>query len=64
MTELTPRQFIDAVTRSLSETWQRMAAKYKGETPGQPPPPAAAPKRPATGAGRRSQKASRGRKGP
>ena len=63
MTELTPRQFIDAVTRSLSETWQRMSAKYKNEALDQRAPPAEAPKRPATGEGRRSQKASRGRKG-
>jgi len=29
MTDLTPRQLVDAITRSLNETWQRMAAKYK-----------------------------------
>jgi hypothetical protein len=30
MTDLTPRQFVDAVTRSLKETGKRMAAKYRG----------------------------------
>lgn len=30
MTDLTPRQLVDAITRSLTETWQRMAAKYCG----------------------------------
>jgi hypothetical protein len=63
MTELTPRQFIDAVTRSLSETWQRMSEKYKNEALDQRTPSAEAPNRPATGAGGRNQKASRGRKG-
>ena len=64
MTNLTPRQFIDAVTRSLRETGQRMSEKYKSEALDQPAPSAEAPERPATGAGRRNQKASRGRKGP
>ena len=59
MTDLTPRQFIDAVTRSLNETWQRMAAKYKDEMPDQPRPPAQAPKWRAAEPGRDSEAASR-----
>lgn len=38
MTDLTPRQLVDAITRSLTETWQRMAAKYRGAAAGQPAP--------------------------
>jgi hypothetical protein len=30
MTDLTPRQLVDAITRSLKETGKRMAAKYRG----------------------------------
>jgi hypothetical protein len=54
MTDLTPRELVDAITLSLSETWQRMAAKYKGVAADQP-----APERPCvhelekTGGGRR-----------
>ena len=52
MTDLTPEQFVDAVTRSLKETWQRMAAKYKQTPLDQAALPRRAPKRQETGAKR------------
>jgi hypothetical protein len=60
MTDLTPRQLVDAVTRSLNETWQRMAAKYKNAD--QPVTNAQERKRLGTEAGRRKRSASRVRK--
>jgi hypothetical protein len=45
MTDLTPRQLVDTITRSLKETRKRMAAKYRGAA-AEPP---AADKRPARG---------------
>ncbi|HTO60240.1 MAG TPA: hypothetical protein VMM15_03185 [Bradyrhizobium sp.] len=33
MTDLTPRQLIDTIVRSLDETGKRMAAKYKRPAP-------------------------------
>ena len=36
MTELTPRQLVDAITRSLKETGKRMAAKYRGAAADRP----------------------------
>jgi len=36
MTDLTPRELIDAITRSLNENWDRMAAKYRSATAKRP----------------------------
>jgi hypothetical protein len=36
MTDLTPRQLVDAITRSLKETGKRMAAKYRRAPADQP----------------------------
>jgi hypothetical protein len=38
MRELTTRQLIETILRSLNENWDRMAAKYKGVAPDQPAP--------------------------
>ncbi len=38
MTDLTTRQLIDTIVRSLNETGKRMAAKYKGAAAEQPAP--------------------------
>ena len=62
MTNLTPRQFIDAVTRSLRETGQLMAAKYKDEGP--QAPSSEAPKEQETGLERRGRAVSSARTEP
>jgi hypothetical protein len=36
--DLTPRQLVDAITRSLKETEKRMAAKYRGVAADRPVP--------------------------
>ena len=38
MRDLTTRQLIETILRSLNENWDRMAAKYKGVAPDQPAP--------------------------
>jgi|KBSSwiStaDraftv2_1062776.scaffolds.fasta_scaffold694597_1 hypothetical protein len=64
MTNLTPRQFIDAVTRSLRETGQQMAAKYKDEAHHPQAPSSEAPKEQETGLERRGQTPSSARREP
>jgi len=52
MTELTERQLVDAITRSLKETGRRMARKYEGAKPDKPAAGAARKRTDAAGARR------------
>lgn len=38
MSDMTTRELLDTILRSLNENWDRMAAKYKGVAPDQPAP--------------------------
>jgi hypothetical protein len=53
MTDFTPRELVDTITRSLRETWQRMAVKYKGVGADQPAPEPQKRELERIGAGRR-----------
>ncbi len=59
MTDLTTRQLIETILRSLNENWDRMAAKYKGVAADQPAPELRAPAREEIGAGPREGTSSR-----
>lgn len=51
MAELTTRQLIDTIVRSLNENWDRLAKKYRGVAPDQPAPEPRRREPPARGFG-------------
>lgn len=51
MADLTTRQLIDTIVRSLNENWDRQAEKYRGAAPNRPAPEPRRRDRPASGFG-------------
>lgn len=49
MADLTTRQLIDTIVRSLNENWDRQAEKYRGTAPNRPAPEPRRRDRPASG---------------
>lgn len=59
MRDLTTRQLIETILRSLNENWDRMAAKYKGVAADQPAPEPPARELESVGSAQGEEAASR-----